>query len=212
MSGYAIGTEYIWIFIWYFSCFQNLSNTAYPPALLVFHRVALEAMLEKTAGTFCVGDSVTIADLCLVPQVYNALRFKVDMAQFPILSRINERLEKLPAFKAAHPSRQPDTPPELREDWCRMERLRRCHSSAYYSFCAITTCQINNSSDTVLSYYFIRVPSNMFSFQKKTNIIPRLYCNCSNLKTSVRDAFLQDAPLWQAQWVDTFKPSNKNTR
>lgn len=77
---------------------------------------ALEAMLEKTAGTFCVGDSVTIADLCLVPQVYNALRFKVDMAQFPILSRINERLEKLPAFKAAHPSRQPDTPPELRED------------------------------------------------------------------------------------------------
>lgn len=76
---------------------------------------ALEATLAKTAGKYCIGDEVTIADTCLVPQVYNANRFKVDMTQFPTLSRVSAALESLPAFKSAHPSRQPDTPPELRE-------------------------------------------------------------------------------------------------
>lgn len=76
---------------------------------------ALEALLATTAGKYCVGDEVTVADACLVPQVYNANRFKVDLGQFPVLSRVAAALESLPAFKAAHPSRQPDTPPELRE-------------------------------------------------------------------------------------------------
>nr|XP_037289327.1 maleylacetoacetate isomerase-like isoform X1 [Rhipicephalus microplus] len=76
---------------------------------------ALEATVSKTAGKYCVGDEVTIADACLVPQVYNANRFKIDMSQFPTLSRVSTALESLPAFKAAHPSCQPDTPPELRE-------------------------------------------------------------------------------------------------
>jgi len=70
--------------------------------------VALEAVLAKTSGTYCVGDAVSVADLCLVPQVYNARRFKVDMKQFPIITKIDATLSALPAFVAAHPSVQPD--------------------------------------------------------------------------------------------------------
>lgn len=75
----------------------------------------LEKILERTSGKYCVGDEITMADLCLVPQVYNANRFKVDMSQFPVISRINDDLSKLEAFKASHPSKQPDCPEELRE-------------------------------------------------------------------------------------------------
>ncbi|KAJ7358921.1 Glutathione S-transferase zeta-1 [Desmophyllum pertusum] len=75
----------------------------------------LEKILQNTSGKYCVGDAVSMADLCLVPQVYNANRFKVDMSQFPIISRIHEDLNKLEAFKAAHPSKQPDCPDEMRE-------------------------------------------------------------------------------------------------
>jgi maleylacetoacetate isomerase len=70
--------------------------------------VALEQVLATTAGTYCVGDQVSLADLCLVPQVYNARRFKVDMSQFPIITKIDATLSALPAFVAAHPSAQPD--------------------------------------------------------------------------------------------------------
>jgi maleylacetoacetate isomerase len=76
--------------------------------------VAVEAMFEKCAGKYCFGDNVTLADVCLVPQVYNAKRFEVDMSQFPIISRIDAALSDLPEFKKAHPSRQPDTPDDLR--------------------------------------------------------------------------------------------------
>ena len=71
---------------------------------------ALEKELKCTAGRFCIGDEVTVADVCLVPQVFNAVRFKVDMAKFPIISRIEAELSKLPAFIAAHPNMQPDCP------------------------------------------------------------------------------------------------------
>ncbi|KAG0210305.1 Glutathione S-transferase zeta-1 [Mortierella sp. GBA30] len=75
---------------------------------------ALEAMLEKTAGVYAFGDSITMADLALVPQVYNGVRFNVDMSAFPIISRINSTLSKIPEFKAAHPSQQVDCPADLR--------------------------------------------------------------------------------------------------
>ncbi|XP_059139497.1 maleylacetoacetate isomerase-like [Physella acuta] len=75
---------------------------------------ALESFLQETAGKYCYGDSVTMADLFLVPQIYNAKRFKIDMAQFPIISRVHDALVELPAFKAADASRQPDTPEEMR--------------------------------------------------------------------------------------------------
>uniref|UniRef100_A0A0N4Z3L8 maleylacetoacetate isomerase n=1 Tax=Parastrongyloides trichosuri TaxID=131310 RepID=A0A0N4Z3L8_PARTI len=69
---------------------------------------ALEVMLQRTHGKFCVGDEITMADICIPPQVYNAKRFDVDMSRFPIISKINEELEKIEAFKKAHPSSQPD--------------------------------------------------------------------------------------------------------
>ena len=62
-----------------------------------------------------MGDTITIADLCLVPQVYNASRFKVDMSPFPTIARINAALEEVPEFVEAHFSCQPDTPDELRK-------------------------------------------------------------------------------------------------
>ncbi|KAM4691063.1 maleylacetoacetate isomerase [Rhinophrynus dorsalis] len=75
---------------------------------------ALEKILQNTAGHYCVGDQVTMADVCLVPQVMNAERFKVDLAPFPTIVRINQSLLQLEAFQVSHPSRQPDTPAELR--------------------------------------------------------------------------------------------------
>lgn len=77
---------------------------------------AIEATLEKTSGKFCVGDDISIADICLVPQVYSANRFNVDLTQFPNVRRVYAELETVPAFIKAHAHRQPDTPNELREN------------------------------------------------------------------------------------------------
>ena len=59
-------------------------------------------------GAFSHGDQPTMADLCLVPQIFNAGRFKVDMSRFPTLQRIFATCMKHPAFDAAQPSKQPD--------------------------------------------------------------------------------------------------------
>ncbi|XP_064368332.1 maleylacetoacetate isomerase isoform X3 [Dromaius novaehollandiae] len=75
---------------------------------------ALEQILQHTAGRYCVGDEVSMADLCLVPQVFNAERYKVDLAPYPTITKINKALLELEAFKVSHPSRQPDTPTEMR--------------------------------------------------------------------------------------------------
>ncbi|KTG04288.1 hypothetical protein cypCar_00014219 [Cyprinus carpio] len=75
---------------------------------------ALEHILKQTAGKHCVGDEISMADICLVPQVYNAERFKVDMSRFPTIRRLNQTLIEIDAFKATHPSCQPDTPDDLR--------------------------------------------------------------------------------------------------
>ncbi|MBF6024933.1 maleylacetoacetate isomerase [Lysobacter niastensis] len=74
---------------------------------------ALESMLadDPMTGRFCIGDTPGLADCCLVPQVYNARRFHVDMAPYPTLLRIDEACQALPAFEAARPERQPDAPP-----------------------------------------------------------------------------------------------------
>ena len=70
----------------------------------------LEKMLEGTAGTHCFAGKVTAADLFLIPQVYNALRFKVDMSHFPIIERVYEKAMTMDAFQLAEPSRQIDAP------------------------------------------------------------------------------------------------------
>ncbi|KAM3594227.1 uncharacterized protein V6R79_004454 [Siganus canaliculatus] len=75
---------------------------------------ALEPILKQTAGKYCVGDEISMADICLVPQVYNAERFKVDVAKYPTIQRLNQALIEIEAFKVSHPSCQPDTPADLR--------------------------------------------------------------------------------------------------
>jgi maleylacetoacetate isomerase len=71
---------------------------------------ALEQSIGKHTGDggHCFGDTVTMADVCLVPQVYNARRFAVDLAPYPGLVRVSESLESLPAFAKARPEAQPD--------------------------------------------------------------------------------------------------------
>lgn len=69
---------------------------------------AFEDQLNKTAGKFCVGDQPTIADCCLVPQVYNALRFKVNLDDYPKIQDVYQNCMTMPAFKKAVPENQPD--------------------------------------------------------------------------------------------------------
>ncbi len=72
---------------------------------------ALEASLQDGAtGRFCHGDAPGLADCYLVPQLYQARRLEVDVERFPTLLRIEAACADLPAFRAAHPSRQPDAP------------------------------------------------------------------------------------------------------
>ncbi|XP_036887574.1 maleylacetoacetate isomerase-like isoform X4 [Sturnira hondurensis] len=75
---------------------------------------ALEQILQRTAGKYCMGDEVSMADLCLVPQVENAKSFEVDFTPYPTISRVNKSLMALEAFRVSHACRQPDTPTELR--------------------------------------------------------------------------------------------------
>lgn len=67
---------------------------------------AVETILSTTAGKYCVGNHITIADCCLVPQVYNARRFHVDLEPFPNIVKIDFELKNHPAFREAHPNRQ----------------------------------------------------------------------------------------------------------
>lgn len=69
----------------------------------------LEQLLAtRPASRFCHGETPTLADICLVPQVFNAQRFKVDLAPYPTIMRVFEACMQVPAFDAAQPSRQPD--------------------------------------------------------------------------------------------------------
>ncbi len=76
---------------------------------------ALErAVSDGGAGRFCHGDAPGLADCYLVPQLYNARRFSVDVGPYPTLRRIDEACAALAPFQAAHPDRQPDAPPAER--------------------------------------------------------------------------------------------------
>lgn len=70
---------------------------------------SLEKMLQSDdTGSFCHGSQPGMADCVLVPQVFNALRFKLDLSPYPTIRRIFDACEKHPAFIAAHPSKQVD--------------------------------------------------------------------------------------------------------
>jgi maleylpyruvate isomerase len=72
---------------------------------------ALETEIARAPqrGRFCFGDAPTMADCCLVPQLFNAQRFGIDLAPYPTLRAIDAQCQLLPAFAQAHPGVQPDS-------------------------------------------------------------------------------------------------------
>jgi maleylpyruvate isomerase len=73
---------------------------------------ALEGVARHTAGRFLVSDGVTLADMYLVPQLYNARRFHVDLGPYTTLLRVEGECNALGEFQSAHPNAQPDYDPE----------------------------------------------------------------------------------------------------
>lgn len=69
---------------------------------------ALELLVARRGGTFAFGEAPTLADCCLVPQLYSARRFNVDLQAFPRLLAVGDACAALPPFAAAEPARQPD--------------------------------------------------------------------------------------------------------
>jgi len=72
---------------------------------------ALELLVSRNGAGFCFGEAPTLADCYLIPQVYSAIRFGVDLEPYPLIRAVDERARTLPAFAAAHPDRQPDAKP-----------------------------------------------------------------------------------------------------
>ncbi|TNE35561.1 MAG: maleylacetoacetate isomerase [Alphaproteobacteria bacterium] len=73
-----------------------------------FDAIERQLSSEAETGRFAHGDTPTLADICLIPQIVNARRYDVDMTRFPTISRINEAALLLPAFDLAAPQNQPD--------------------------------------------------------------------------------------------------------
>jgi maleylacetoacetate isomerase len=91
--GFTQGMKNQWVHHWYSQGFK-----------------ALEVMLEKYSQRFSFGPNITAADVLLVPALFTAERFKVDLEPFPLCRKINKECLNLEAFQKAHPSCQPDTP------------------------------------------------------------------------------------------------------
>jgi maleylacetoacetate isomerase len=75
---------------------------------------AFETVVSKTAGRYCCGDTITLADVCLMPALWNAEKHGVDLASFPTISRVYAALKDHPSFTKSHWRNQPDCPEELR--------------------------------------------------------------------------------------------------
>lgn len=76
---------------------------------------ALEKTLPEFAGEYCFGDTITMADILVYPQIITCQRFHVDLSKYPTVMKIFNNLDKHPVFMQAHLSRQIDTPEELRK-------------------------------------------------------------------------------------------------
>ena len=110
----------VWLAIHYqllYDCTQRLGRELAQPRAVQKARSrgwiesgfeALHRLIESHGGAFSVGDEVSLADVCLVPQLYNARRFGVELSDYPRLLEIESRLSVLPAFIQAHPDQQPD--------------------------------------------------------------------------------------------------------
>ncbi|KHN95021.1 maleylacetoacetate isomerase [Metarhizium album ARSEF 1941] len=77
---------------------------------------AYEAVAKDSAGKYSLGDDVTMADASLMPALWNAQRYGVDLSQFPTISKIFDNLSAHPAVQKAHYFVQPDCPEELRKE------------------------------------------------------------------------------------------------
>jgi maleylacetoacetate isomerase len=81
---------------------------------LGFAAIEQELAASAFTGRFCHGDQPGLADLCLIPQVYNARRVAAPLDAYPTILRIDAACREHPAFQAARPEAQPDAPPELK--------------------------------------------------------------------------------------------------
>jgi maleylpyruvate isomerase len=79
---------------------------------IAFGFATFESLVSRhsSARRFCFGDSLTLADAWLIPQVYNARRFKLDLEPYPVITSIDRYCSSLPAFADAQPDRQADSP------------------------------------------------------------------------------------------------------
>ncbi|MDF3834416.1 maleylacetoacetate isomerase [Cupriavidus basilensis] len=73
-----------------------------------FESVNANLVRAGKAGRFCFGDTPTLADICLVPQVFNAQRFNIDVSRYPAIAKVFDSCMALPAFQQAEPKAQPD--------------------------------------------------------------------------------------------------------
>ena len=97
---------------------QDLRTHGLDPAPVVKQFIdrgllALEELARTAPGRYLVGDDVTFADILLIPQLYNARRFALDVEAYPTLRRVERACESLPAFTAAHPNAQGDYDPRV---------------------------------------------------------------------------------------------------
>ena len=87
---------------------EDVTNWVQAWVTPTFSALEKELSSSNQTGSFCHGDAVTLADICLVPQIFNAQRFGVEMAAYPKLQEINARCLDIEAFKKALPGAQPD--------------------------------------------------------------------------------------------------------
>lgn len=90
---------------------KETDGTGFAFAAVMKGLKACEKLVAQSDGRYAVGDAITIADICIVPQLTNARRFGIDIEEFPHLLSLEQRLSELPAFAIARPDQQPDAIP-----------------------------------------------------------------------------------------------------
>ena len=87
---------------------HNLDKMRWGKHFITLGLDAFEKRVQPLGYTFCARNSISLADLCLIPQLYNARRFSCDTQRWPTLLKIERRCEEISEFKRAHPNQQPD--------------------------------------------------------------------------------------------------------